>query len=172
MRSFNLVIQLVIQSSLSTQEVKRQIIANWLRAGVGIKRIAETRSLCEHRASNAKKRIQDIGGIKGKRESGGMNKNGMLHFLNLSRPKLLKTQQHPSKTAHERRNWLRDHHNCCTYRFLVPVIGEDPEHLLTDAMKTRRQKIWKSPKRVVIPEMSWTNRQNLLRKFFLSLMLF
>ena len=39
---------LVIRSSLSSQEVKRQRIADLFRAGVEIKLIAETRSLCEH----------------------------------------------------------------------------------------------------------------------------
>ena len=59
---------LVIRTSMSTHEVKRQCIGDLLRVSVEIKLIAEIR-VSVSTVYNVKNRIEDMGGIKGKRGS-------------------------------------------------------------------------------------------------------
>ena len=73
---------LVIRTSMSTHEVKRQCIGDLLRVSVEIKLIAEI-WVSVSTVYNVKNRKEDMGGIKGKRGSEAWIKSGMLHFLNL-----------------------------------------------------------------------------------------
>lgn len=129
----------LIESPMSTQEAKRQRIADLFLAGVEIRRIVETVGASISTVYNAEGRILDGKGIKRKQGSGSVNKKRDPVFLKSFKSQISKhLLESMRKLSRDMKFSPRTIRRAVHTGLQLGSYVRTPKHLLTYAMKARR----------------------------------